>query len=276
MTPSIAVLVLSHNRVHLLRRCVEYVLLRTSEHAKEIVIWNNSSTDATRSYLDTLTDPRIRVVHHERNIGQNAYARAALLTSSEYLVELDDDVIDAPEHWDRTLLDAFVRLPDIGFLAASLVDDPHDIASQLMYRHRADLYTEIEENGVRLLLGPTGGGCAMTSRELYERVGGFRERKGEVFWLEDEAYIADIGKLGYRAAFLADLKVHHAGGPHYSAIPPEKDAYWHRYHRTLARKKAVKKLLLRLPLIESLNGRYRWFEPPELSFEEPLRASPRV
>ena len=39
-------------------------------------------------------------------------------------IQVDDDVTDAPPHWDRTLLKAFKRLPEIGFLAADLEDDP--------------------------------------------------------------------------------------------------------------------------------------------------------
>ncbi len=72
----IAIVVLTHNRVHLLRKCVENVLLRTSNATREIVIWDNASPDGTAAYLESLDDPRIRVVISETNIGQNAYARA--------------------------------------------------------------------------------------------------------------------------------------------------------------------------------------------------------
>ncbi len=123
--------VLTHNRLHLLRKNVENVLLRTSPETREIVIWNNASTDGTAEFLETLDDPRIRVVHSEKNIGQNAYARAFQLTTAPYMVEVDDDVVDAPAQWDATLLEAFVRLPHIGFLSADLEDDPHDVASHV-------------------------------------------------------------------------------------------------------------------------------------------------
>ena len=209
----IAIVVLTHNRVHLLQKCVENVLFRTSDATREIVIWDNASTDATREYLESLDDPRIRVVLSEKNIGQNAYARAFRLTTSPYLIELDDDVVDAPAGWDAVMLDAFKQLPDVGFLAADLEDDPHDLASRYRHHIRPHEYTLVEKSGVRLLRGPAGGGCAMTSRELNERVGGFREDKKQVFWLEDEAYIGDIAKLGFGSAVLADLRVHHTGRP---------------------------------------------------------------
>jgi len=261
----IAVVVLTHNRIHLLRQCVENVLLRTSSSTCEIVLWNNASVDGTREYLDSLPDPRIRVVHHTENIGQNAYARAFRLTSSEYMIEMDDDVIDAPNGWDETLLEAFRRLPEIGYLAANLVDDPNDSASQYMryLRETKNAYTLKEINGLRILEGPTGGGCTMTSRELYDRVGGFREHKKLAYWHEDASYVKAIGKLGYRAAFLADLRVWHAGGRHYSAPSDEKLRFHLRQWKIDERKDTLKRILLRLPFAAALNERFRWFDPPD-------------
>jgi GT2 family glycosyltransferase len=261
----IAVVVLTHNRVHLLRQCVENVLLRTSRATREILIWDNGSTDGTSAFLETLADPRIRVVVHEANIGQNAYARAFAMTSSEYLVELDDDVVEAPPDWDFILLDAYRRLPEIGFLAADLEDDAHDVATNIRYRIRPHEYMETELHGVPLLTGPAGGACAMTSRSLYDRVGGFRQNSKYVFWQEEPAYITDITKLGYRAAVLASLKVHHTGGEFYGANSPEKTVFWTDYWRRRARRQAVKRLVFRLPFFGRLNKRFSWYEPPSKS-----------
>ena len=72
---------------------------------------------------------------------------------------------------------------------------------------------------MRILTGPAGGGCAMTSRAVNKLVGGFRERQNEIFCLEDAAYIGDIHRVGYRPAVLADLRVHHTGGPYYTTLP---------------------------------------------------------
>ena len=256
----IAVVVLTHNRLDLLRKCVENVLMRTSPLTREIIIWDNASSDGTAEYLRSLEDPRVRVVLHERNIGQNGYARAFRMSSSPYFIEVDDDVVNAPAEWDSMLLHAFKRLPKIGFLAADLEDDPHDRAAY--FRYHVHEYTLVEENGVRLLRGPAGGGCAITSRELSDRVGGFRESKKHVFWLEDETYIKDIEKLGYECAVLADLKVHHTGGPYYSVMPEEKTKYWEHRSAAHARRQAIKRILVRVPFVRRLNARYRWFEAP--------------
>jgi GT2 family glycosyltransferase len=258
----IAVVVLTHNRLHLLQQCVGNVLLRTSDATREIIIWDNASQDGTPEYLRSLDDPRIRVVRSEKNIGQNAYARAFRLTTAPYFIELDDDVVDAPAGWDATMLDAFKRLPDVGFLAADLEDDPYDLASKYRHHIRPHEYSLVERNGVRLLDGPVGGGCAMTSRELNERVGGFREDPKQVFWLEDAAYVEDIQRLGLRAAVLADLRVHHTGGPHYGAISAEKSAFWAAYWKKRARRAAIKRLVFRVPFFRRINARFNWFVAP--------------
>lgn len=258
----IAVVVLTYNRVHLLRQCYEGVLARTSACTEEIVIWNNGSTDGTASYLDALDDPRVQVIHHDVNIGQNAYAKAFDLTSQSHLVELDDDIVDAPPRWDEMLMRAFERLPDVGFLAADLTDNPNDVASHVRHHVRPHLYEAFEENGIGLLRGPTGGGCAMTSRQLYDRVGGFPQSRRRAFYLEDAAYIEQIERLGYRAAVLRDLRVTHAGGAFYGASTPEKEAYWAEVKRREARRRRIKRLLLALPMVRRLNARFAWFHEP--------------
>ena len=255
----ISLVVLTHNRVHLLEQCVQNVLGRTSELTTEIVIWDNGSTDGTPHYLSTLDDPRIRVVTHPDNIGQSAYAAAFQLTNEPYMIELDDDMIDAPAMWDRSLLEAFERLPSVGFLAANLVDNPHDQAARVMYHERPHLYTTVEVNGIALLRGPVGGGCAITSRELHDRVGGFKQNDRQVFWLEDEAYIADIERLGFEAAYLKDVQLLHAGGSYYAPESAAKHEYWQAYWTKEVRKNAVKRLLLRIPFVRPLNERYGWF-----------------
>jgi GT2 family glycosyltransferase len=260
----IAIVVITYNRLHLLRRCVEDVLRRTSEKTQEIIVWNNASEDGTREYLDALDERRLTAVHHPENIGMNAYAKAFSLTSQDYLVELDDDVVEAPPRWDETLLDAFLRIPKMGYLAANLVDDPNDSASQYIkyLREQRSAYTRREIEGITILEGPTGGSCTMTSRELYQRVGGFGQDAKSVYWREDARYIRGIHRLGYGSAVLEGLSVRHAGSPYYSKTSPAKNAFHVRQARIKARKDFVKRVLLRAPFVAALNARHGWFEPP--------------
>jgi GT2 family glycosyltransferase len=269
----IAVIVLTHNRAHLLERCVEDVLGRVSEKTQEIIIWDNASDDGTREYLEGINDPRIRVVSHPENIGTNAYAPAVKLTSAPYIVEVDDDVIEAPHGWDAILLEAFLKIPNIGYLVADLKEDPNDSAYRyLKYaKEERKVFTRKEVNGVTILEGPTGGGCSMTSRVIYDRAGGFRQHRKLIFWHEAASYVRDVRKLGYRTAILEDLKVWHAGSPFYSKTSPAKLAFHAHNRRAGARKNFVKRLILSIPFASVLNERYGWFSPPERYVPPDLR-----
>ncbi len=186
----------------------------------------------------------------EKNIGQNAYARAFRLTTAPYLVELDDDVVDAPRDWDATLLDA-----SSGCRTSVPGRRPRGRSAR---RGLARTGTTIGPTSTRrsrrtasgCSTGPTGGGCAITSRELNERVGGFRQHPKEIFWLEDEAYIEDIERLGYRAGRARGPE----GAPHRRrrttrSSRKEKDRVLERwYWRCSARRAAVKRMLLPHPV----------------------------
>lgn len=260
---TIAVVVITYERLNLIRQCVENTLSRVSASTTEIVIWNNGSADGTREYLDSLTDSRMRVVHSSDNIGLDAFAEAVRLTSASHIVELDDDVTGAPPEWDRALLEAYSRLPNIGYLVADLEEDDHDPVSLLRHRLRPHQYTAFELNGVRLLEGPSGGYCSITDRELYEEAGGFPQHPDQAWYQEDAEYILAIERLGYRSAVLADLRVHHTGGPYYGKMPEGKKQYWQEYWKTVHRRNAVKRLLVRVPFVSRLNSRFDWFGPVE-------------
>jgi GT2 family glycosyltransferase len=267
----ISIIVLTHNRVHLLRKCVDQTLARTSQTTQEIIIWDNGSTDGTREYLDSVVDPRIKIVHSPENIAHNAKPRAIAMTSGEYLLELDDDVIDAPAGWDETLLAAYRSLPEIGYLAASLVDDPRDSASQYLkwMREERGAFVEKDINGIRILEGGIGSGCTITSRELYERVGGFPEKRGARYWHLSEWYQRKLRAMGYRAAYLEGFEVWHAGGRLYSTPQASKAEYHRRAEKARERKDLVKRMILGLPLASRLNDRFRWFDPPGPEYVPP-------
>lgn len=258
----ISVILVTCNRLQLLEKCVENVIARTSAHTNEIIVWDNASSDGTGEFLQSLEDPRIRVMRHAENIGTNAFARAFALANGDYLIELDDDVIDAPPNWDESLLDAFRRIPKMGFLAANVIDDGKSVAADIMYRRDKHLYSPYEDNGVNLLRGPVGGWCTMTSREVYDAAGGFRESKEFKFWHEDGLYAAAVGRAGFDAAILADLKVFHASGPAYSkdvSVAVEKAKYYTARDRRRRRKERIKQFLDAIPPIRALNRRFHWY-----------------
>jgi len=134
-----------------------------------------------------------------------------------------------------------------------------------------NVFTRKVENGVAFLEGPTGGGCSMTSREVYDRVGGFRQHRKLVFWHEAASYVRDVRRAGYRTGILEGLQVWHAGSPYYSKPSPAKLAFHEHRRRSEARKNLVKRALLAVPGVARLNERHRWFGTPERYVPPDLR-----
>ena len=131
-------------------------------------------------------------------------------------------------------------------------------------REEVGAYEEREVNGVRILAGSVGGACTMTSRELYERVGGVKENRKHAYWRPDVPYQRAIRKLGYDSAFLADLEVRHQGLLHSRASRPKLDYHDHEW-RLRQRKDRAKKVILRIPLVaapQSALSLVRSSDPP--------------
>lgn len=67
-------------------------LLNQSYTNWECVIVNDGSTDGTRSILDSLKDPRFKVIHLQKNVGRGAARQVCLdNVEGEYLCYLDAD-----------------------------------------------------------------------------------------------------------------------------------------------------------------------------------------
>ena len=66
--PAISVITPVWNGLPYIKECVESVLAQDFQNW-ELIIGDNASDDGTSEYLKTLSDPRIRVHRHEKNIG---------------------------------------------------------------------------------------------------------------------------------------------------------------------------------------------------------------
>lgn len=67
-SPAISILTPVWNGLPYLKECVDSVLAQDFEDW-EMIVGDNSSNDGTSEYLQTLTDPRIKVYRHEKNLG---------------------------------------------------------------------------------------------------------------------------------------------------------------------------------------------------------------
>lgn len=123
--PDLSILVPTYNRSEYLKECLESLLSTTTDC--EIVVSDNASTDDTPSLVESFSDPRIRYIRHETNLGAVKNYNFLLSEARGDFVCLfgDDDL----------------AIPGCFEIKVSLLKDYPDIA--MVY----SLWERIDENG---------------------------------------------------------------------------------------------------------------------------------
>jgi GT2 family glycosyltransferase len=208
--PEVTILLITWNRLRMLRECLGSLLEATRGEDHEILVWDNGSTDGTKEYLDEVaaSHSEVRVIHHPENVGLNGVALGVRQARGYYIVELDDDVVRFPDDWLSKLLSAFKRVPQIGYMAANVVQDEFTTGEKDI----PEAYTAVDYGGVVLEHGPTWGWCSMTSLPVLNKVGNFARRRGRLNFTEDADYVCRCLRAGYTPAILRDVVVYHASG----------------------------------------------------------------
>jgi glycosyltransferase involved in cell wall biosynthesis len=95
--PEITVVIPTHNRCDLLRQTLRAVLLQRDVDL-EVIVVDDGSTDDTHEVVGRLTDPRLRLIRHERAMGvSNARNHGASEAAGAWVAFCDDDDLWAPE-----------------------------------------------------------------------------------------------------------------------------------------------------------------------------------
>jgi glycosyltransferase involved in cell wall biosynthesis len=210
-----SVVVATLNRKEFLSCAVTAVISNTSVPF-ELIIMDNASDDGTSELCRTLQAQHPGVVRHvrlERNIGTNAYALGFLQAKYKYLVCMDDDVLALSKGWDQAAIDAFNRFPQLGFLAMNVVQDQYTNGA----KPEPSKYSESTVSDTTIELGPTGAWFSITTRAIYNEVGGFIFRPYKPYHLHDGKYIRKLAKKSYFAGILKKQFVYHACGPYWAA-----------------------------------------------------------
>jgi len=154
-----------YNRLEYTRRALESLLADPSR-SFIVTIWDNASSDGTREYLRTVSDPRINdLVLSEENVGQvDAVNTVWQRSDAELLGKLDNDCILTPG-WADQLQKAHEDIPDLGVVACwHFFEDDFDIERA---RHKIQTFGEH-----RILRHPwTCGTGLLTKSRIYRELG---------------------------------------------------------------------------------------------------------
>jgi glycosyltransferase involved in cell wall biosynthesis len=222
---SVTVCVVVKDRRELMRQCLEAIL---SEDPDEVVVVDNGSTDGTWDYLQSVTDPRLKVAQDRGSLGRIRNLAAELATS---------DVV--------AYTDSDCR-PHTGWLAAGLAaleEGVGVVQGRTVPAHPSDVPWSVTQD----IAAPTGlyEACnVFYRRDALLGAGGFGEGLG--FFGEDTVAGWSVERAGWRSAWAPDAVVEHivttpgfgwhlrraryyANWPALMrAFPEKRDLLWHR------------------------------------------------
>lgn len=207
----VSIFIVTHNRLNFLKQCYDSLIRALQDINYELVIWDNNSTDGTKDYLLSLNNSRLKLKLHETNIGTNAKHYAAEMCTGDFIIGLDDDVIDIPDKAVIRLCEAYINIPSMGYLSTDVVRDSKTNGA----KPPEDMYYEIPyfENRFVLQVGPAGGWMFIISRKVYNTIGKFATDNERLFTGEDGNYTMRVIEKGLRTGVLKGLKVYHATDP---------------------------------------------------------------
>ena len=113
-----------------LQESLRSALTQTHENF-EILIFDDGSTDSTISIIESIDDPRITLVHSDKNFGTGSGRQVVkTLAHGDYLVWLDADDIFLPRRIETLLEHAITHKSDITCDVYQLIDEEGHVLEQ--------------------------------------------------------------------------------------------------------------------------------------------------
>lgn len=89
LVPAVSVVIPAYNRLKSLPRALDSVLRQTFEDI-EVIVVDDCSTDGTWNYLNSVRDPRLRIIRHEVNKGAGAARNTGFRAARADLIAFQD------------------------------------------------------------------------------------------------------------------------------------------------------------------------------------------
>lgn len=120
---NIICVVVTYNRISLLKECIEALKNQTIRPSR-IIIVNNNSTDGTNEYLGKLSEDELyKTISLPENIGGaggfSTGIKEAALEHADWIWLMDDDTLPTPDCLEKML--PFTREEKVGFICSKVV-----------------------------------------------------------------------------------------------------------------------------------------------------------
>ena len=124
LIPDVTIALLAWNRKRYLEMGLPSMFAALSKNlVHEIIIMDNASTDGTTELIEgyATSNSEVKFIKNSRNIGLRGYNKLFGMAKGRVIIEVDDDVIEFPENFDKTLADCLDVYSDYGFMSLDTV-----------------------------------------------------------------------------------------------------------------------------------------------------------
>ncbi|MEI7869337.1 MAG: glycosyltransferase [Candidatus Methylumidiphilus sp.] len=220
--PRVCIIIPTHNKLDLLRPCIDSIFTRTQYSNYEILVVDNNSDKAdVIDYLNGLERRNnIRVLRDSRPFNFSALSNAAVAqTEAEFVLLLNNDVAVISPNWLGEMV-AVASRPGIGAVGARLwfPDDTlqhggvllglDDIAGHAHLGLKRDSPGYCGRASLMQSMSAVTAACLLVRRSLYLGVGGFDEPNLAVDF-NDVDFCLKLREAGYRNVWTPSAELYH-------------------------------------------------------------------
>jgi glycosyltransferase involved in cell wall biosynthesis len=215
----ITFVMLTWNRKQFVEMCLDSFYRNISLNCNyQFLLLDNGSDDGTVEALKDREskDKNLKVIYNKKNKGLNEYKKLLNECKGDYIIIIDDDVVEFPKDFDIQMLNFLDNAPDFGYIALDVIQNEHTNGG----KPESHMYTDVEYNGYILAEGPTGGWCTAMRQKDYSKIkfwfnlNRLNMQNGEDGKLSKLMY----SKLGLRSGLMKNIICFHACGPYYSKM----------------------------------------------------------
>lgn len=202
--------VVTYNRLALLKKCLN-ALLNQKYNINKIFVINNNSTDGTRNYLDTIIKKynAIIPIHLKKNIGGAGGFNKGIKEfikndNANFVWVMDDDTIPNLDALTK-LVEKVKKIPDVGYLASNVKWKNGTPALMNIPKPSLVWNKNIEKGIVSIIYASFVS--ILISRKAIEKVG--YPITDFFIWGDDVEYTSRISKAKFKSYLVCDSVVEH-------------------------------------------------------------------
>ena len=222
-SPSVSILIPTHNHLRVLRNCVDKLLERTIYDNYEVIIIDNRSDDPeTIGYLEAVTSARVRVIKYPEVFNFSAINNFAVdHSSADVVVLLNNDTEVCNGDWLHELVSQAYR-PEVGAVGAKLfyAEDriqhagvllgmgPDRVAAHAFKGFHKDEVGSLARTRLVQEYHAVTGACLAVRRKKYLEVGGLDENNLAIAF-NDVDFCLKLSEAGYLNIWTPYAQLYH-------------------------------------------------------------------